>query len=384
MKCKLTLLIGAFIFIAYNGISQEKISLNGYVKDLHLFMYSPNTDQWINSNMIHNRMNFRWYPNQHFTLGVELRNRVIYGNMLHRFVGYNSMIESDNGWVTLSKNIIDERNVVWNSSIDRAWMEYNTGSFNIRMGRQRINWGQTLIWNPNDLFNAYSFFDFDYEEKPGSDAIRIQYYTGVSSLVEIAAKVDKEDRITAATRFRFNKWNYDFQAIAGIIDSEDLTLGLGWAGDIKGAGFRGEFSYFHPKNTFSDTSGTVQLALSLDYSFKNSLYILGEGIYNGFSDKIPVDGLGQYYFMPLSVKTLTFSKFSCLLQVSYPITPLFKGSVSTMWYPSVNGFYAGPTLEYSLKNNLDLSVIDQFFTVEFMEGQRDKLNMLYARLRWSF
>ena len=79
--------------------------------------------------------------------------------------------------------------VVFNTTIDRVFLEYNKNDWEVRVGRQRINWGINLAWNPNDVFNAYSFFDFDYEERPGSDAIRIRKYTGIASSVELAANI---------------------------------------------------------------------------------------------------------------------------------------------------------------------------------------------------
>ncbi|HVB02111.1 MAG TPA: hypothetical protein VNE41_00190, partial [Chitinophagaceae bacterium] len=27
-----------------------------------------------------------------------------------------------------------------------------------RLGKQRINWGKTLVWNPNDWFNTFNLF----------------------------------------------------------------------------------------------------------------------------------------------------------------------------------------------------------------------------------
>jgi hypothetical protein len=62
-----------------------------------------------------------------------------------------------------------------------AYLDYTAGKWQFRVGRQRINWGVNLVWNPNDVFNSFSYFDFDYEERPGSDAVRVQYYTGTTS-----------------------------------------------------------------------------------------------------------------------------------------------------------------------------------------------------------
>ena len=95
------------------------------------------------------------------------------------------MIGSDQGFVDLSWNILNEQSFFLNTTIDRLWVDLNYGKFQARIGRQRINWGQTLVWNPNDIFNAYSFFDFDYIERPGSDAVRLQYYPGSSSALKL-------------------------------------------------------------------------------------------------------------------------------------------------------------------------------------------------------
>ncbi len=111
---------------------------------------------------------------------------------------YAEMTGSDQGWVDMSWNILNEQSFFLNTTVDRLWVDFNYDKFQARIGRQRINWGQTLIWNPNDIFNVYSFFEFDYIERPGSDAIRLQYYPDYSSAIELAVKADYDNRITAA------------------------------------------------------------------------------------------------------------------------------------------------------------------------------------------
>ena len=70
-------------------------------------------------------------------------------------------------------------------TFDRLFIEWNKEKWNIRIGRQRINWGINLAFNPNDIFNAYNFLDFDYEERPGVDAARVQYYYGSFSGLDL-------------------------------------------------------------------------------------------------------------------------------------------------------------------------------------------------------
>lgn len=110
------------------------------------------------------------------------------------------------------------KSYVLNIAIDRLWLDFTHKNFQATLGRQRINWSQTFVWNPNDLFNTYSYFDFDYEEKPGSDAVRLQYFTSASSKAELLVKAGKDKKVTAAALYRFNKWKYDFQGLAGIFN----------------------------------------------------------------------------------------------------------------------------------------------------------------------
>ena len=124
-------------------------------------------------------------------------------------------------------------------------------------GRQRVNWGVNLVWNPNDVFNTFSYFDFDYEERPGTDAVRVQYYTGVTSSAELVYKMGKKCQRNGFGRlvsFHHN-WNYDFQFLGGWVGT-DFVAGTGWSGDIRGAGFRGEITQFVPRKSRSGSKNS--------------------------------------------------------------------------------------------------------------------------------
>jgi hypothetical protein len=255
------------------------------------------------------------------------------------------------------------------------------------IGRQRINWGQNLVWNPNDVFNVYSYFDIDYEERPGSDAIRFQLYPNYTSTAELTAKIDSGKNVTAAGLYRFNKWNYDIQLLGGVLNSEDYVAGLGFSGNIKGAALRGELTWFRSIDNFNDTAGYVMTSLGLDYAFKNSLMVQFEFL---FSD-LPASSMGflEFYSGPLSVKNLAFTRYSVFGAMSYPINPLLQGSFAVMYFPKMEGFFIGPSVSYSIGNNLDLGFFLQFFSGKTeqspgYEKSREDLVFSYLRLRWNF
>jgi hypothetical protein len=323
--------------------------------------------------------------NNKVTFALDMRNRFIYGDLVRFIPDYANSIESDNGYLNfLTNNITDGSSFVLNTAFDRAYLELNLNKWVVTVGRQRINWGQSFAWNPNDIFNSYSFFDFDYEERPGSDAVRIQYYPNYTSVAEAAIKIDKDNNITAAGLYRFNKWSYDIQVMGGIIDSSDYVIGAGWSGSIWNFGFNGEASYFHPQKNFSDSTGIAIISAGLSYMFDNSLNISIEGNYNGYFDKLNLTSFNDLYFIPLSVKTTSYSEFSWFGQVSYPIHPLLTGNISVMYYPSLgNGYFLMPSLAYSVSDNFEFALYGQRFEGTF-GNQYDKMTMLFMRFRYSF
>ena len=133
------------------------------------------------------------------------------------------------------------------------------------------------VWNPNDLFNQYNYFDFDYEERPGSDAVRFTRYLGYNSRIEAAAALDFANQLTAAALYQFGVGTYDMQ-VAGGWFKEDIALGGGWAGNVHNAGSKGEFTYFHGMR--NESPNAFLISFTLDYAFANSLYIAGSYLYN--------------------------------------------------------------------------------------------------------
>ncbi len=378
---KLIILLLLILWFGSARSSQaQKFTMNGYVGNMQSVMFEEIDDSWFSENLFHNRLNFKYYATNNLVFALELRTRFIYGDFVKTIPGYSDFVSSDAGYVDLSWLIADKPSFLLATTIDRLYLDYSVGQLQIRLGRQRINWAQNLVWNPNDIFNAYSYFDFDYAERPGSDALRIQYYTGSSSALELVIKTDSSTRITAAGKYLFGVSGYDIQILGGTLNEKDLVLGTGWSGNIKGAAFRGEFSWFHSfKNTHKEE---FMISVSSDYSFKNSLFIGFEFLYSNID--YDYNSFGEFYFTTLSVKNIAFTDINLMAQVSYPFTPLFAGSFAAIYYPSENGFFMGPSIEYSLKENLSLYFVLQHFQGKFDTDSLQKTSFAFLRLKWNF
>lgn len=360
---------------------EEKLFLSGYIKNLNEFSFIDRLDQLQWTTLLHNRLNFKYIPSEEITVRLELRNRLFYGDNVKNIFGFSGFISHDNGITDLSWNIIDNNELLFNATIDRALINYTKGDWDITLGRQRVNWGMNLIWNPNDIFNTYNFLDFDYEERPGSDAIRMQYFLGDFSKIEVTAKKgrSKNDHIVAAM-YKFNKSSYDIQLITGVYQ-KDWVIGAGWAGNLKNAGFKGEVSYFVPYKTYFNSENVLSASVSVDYGFKKGLYINGSVLYNGSADD-SFGNIGSLLYVNLSAKNLMPYEYSGFLQLAKEFTPIFKGSMSTIYSPTNHSVIIVPSLDYSVATNWELNLTGQSF-FEF-EDYQTLGNSLFVRLRWSF
>lgn len=356
--------------------------VHGYVKQLQTIFKIDGFNTYLLDNLIHNRINVRYEPSEHFQVAVDFRNRIFYGDLVKLNPGFASQIEmANNDYFDLSAHLINKQDWLVNSTIDRAYMQYTKGSFEARLGRQRINWGISTVWNPNDLFNAFSFTDFDYEERPGSDGIRLKYYLDFASSLEIAASAGRSwnERVVAAM-YKWNVAQYDFQILSGFAQN-NWVVGGGWAGNLKNAGFKGEFSYFIPKEDSEDNSFAITAAI--DYSFTNSLYVSGGYLYN--SNGRTKGSLSDLFSFQLSAKNLYPFRHALVTSFAYPITPLINSSLALIYSPvSTHPLFVSPNITISVAQSWDLDLVGQFVFNKENEKYTSPVTAGFIRLKVSF
>lgn len=357
---------------------------NGYIKDL--LTVNVTDDSTLVDNLIHNRLNFQWWPKEYLDIYLEIRTRIFFGDLVRKFSNYSDLIDNNDDFFDLSWTIVDSKDIIIHSMIDRAYIEFHKNDWEISLGRQRINWGVNLVWNPNDLFNAFSYFDFDYEERPGSDAIRIKYYSGWASSIEIASNFNSSfDKLVSSAMWKTNKWGYDFQVLAGK-SFQDIAVGFGWAGNIKTAGFKGEVTLFEPyENTVYSTA--VLSSISIDYSFENSFYLHASALFNSEGLKEP----GLLGLQPLvtqdriTTRNLSPYKWSTFLQASYPVHPLVTTSAAVIFYPGDNALFLNPGVTVNLPKNFDVDLLAQLFFNDTPVSDYEALaKLFFLRIKWSF
>lgn len=363
--------------------AQENLDFRGYIKYLNTTQFQ-NFDVTLNDNLIHNRLQLKAYFNEHFTFDIEMRNRMFWGNSLATIPGYATQINDTGSHINLGGYIVEQPGLLIHSMVDRLYMDYHTDKWQITLGRQRINWGKNLVWNPNDLFNAYSFFDFDYEERPGTDGLRVQYFTSGNSGLELAVNYTEGwQESTYALKYNFSISNYDVQVLAGqYID--DFVIGTGWEGYLKNVGFKGELSYFTPiNNDLEDDVFTG--SVSFDYYFKNGVSVNIGTLYNSKS-QISEGGFLSLLnsTTSLSPKSLMPNSWSFFGQTSKAFTPALTGSLAAMYVNEINGIFFMPQMGYSIAQNWDFDTVGQLVYAETESNYKNIGNAVYLRFRYSF
>jgi hypothetical protein len=358
----------------------QTLELSGYVSDMASGIRQHPGDGWWWENLLHNRLNFTGRFSENWKLNVGMRNRIIAGDLVSA-----GSVDADPGWMDLSWNVLEGKDALLNTSLDRLYLAFEKGKWNVQLGRQRINWGQTLVWNPNDIFNTYSFFDFDYAERSGCDALRSTYYHTETAFTEVAASISRSGRVTAAALHQWNLHNFDYRIMGGVYAQSDMVVGGAWTGDFSGLNFRGEFSLFRPMKHFSDTGTVIAASVGLDYIFPNSLSLQAEALYNTVGNAALSGGLMDLYAAPLSAKHLSVCEWNLFGQASCPLSPRLTSSVSSMYFVELRSLYAGFSLDCSLLENLDLSLISQYFVLDGATAGSDMRVFLgFLKLKYSF
>ena len=319
-----------------------------------------------------------------------MRNRVFWGEQVKLTPGFGQQIDQYPGLLDLSIRWADNSNVLAHSIFDRAYVNYSKDKWDITLGRQRINWGVTNIWNPNDLFNALNFLDFDYEERPGNDALRIQYFPGILSRIEVALAPGRYDSTwIAAGLYRFNIASYDVQLLSGYYNG-DLAVGGGWEGSIGTAGFKGEGTYFIPIEGLSpDSSATFSGSLSADYAFGNGIYLNAGVLYNqlgGQSSSGMTSDLfsGTLTSQPLSPKNLFPAEWSYSLTASGQPHPLVSLNGTVLYSPQDHLTVLVPSVTYSIKETWAIDLVAQAFLSEVQSEYQHIASTVFFRIKWSY
>lgn len=359
---------------------KKKFELNGYVKSLQSIRFDEKFRNSLSDNFIHNRINIKWMPSEKISVTAQFRNRLFWGEAIKQTPDFAGLLKNTNEKFNWRVVWLNSPSLVLHTNTERCYLTFKQKKWLAKIGRQRINWAMATTWNPNDIFNAYNFIDFDYEERLGTDAVSVQYLFNDFASTEIVYALAKENKNNiAASKFSLNKWGYDMQLLAGYYQG-NITIGAGWAGNIRDAGFKGEVQYFSSGN---NKANRLNMTLETDFVFKKGWYINIGGLYNSGGIDKPVSNLGDVN-LKLSSDNLMPTRWNTTMMIVKEITPLLKVNMGAVFAWGTRLLLLLPSVSYNVAANLDAELRWQSFMLQKQSRFSGEIHQCFLRLKWSY
>ena len=181
----------------------------------------------------------------------------------------------------------------------------------------------------------------------------------------VYAPQDGFRRSTSALRLSRTIHNYDFDVAAARF-GQDWTAGVDFAGQVRGAGVRGELTYRWrhpiPGAIPISTRDALRLVIGSDYAFANGLYLVGEYFYNQGQPDLPQNRpLDPNVLLRFSNEIFTLHRHFVSAGASYPVTPLWKLETYVVERRGGPSAVVLPRLSHNLTANTDLNFGAQLF-----------------------
>ncbi len=380
MKKRFILSFLFFSFFTSSLFCQVAFDFKGHLKDLRYFSLDTRSEQAILENQLENRLEFALFFQEWGSLVLQARNIFFYGERVFAFPNVAGLKSLDHP-LDLNWNVVEYDYLVYHLDIDRLYFDFSWGNFFSRLGKQRINWSFANVWNPLDWFNAASFFNLNYPEKPGTNALLLRYFLNPTSSLELVVEYSESwADFSSAFNAVFNLSGYDFEILFGKLD-EEVAGGFGWNGGLGDGGFKGELSYFYryPRD-FAGNRHLILLSVGYDYTFSFSLSLQAEFFYHSNPRELsPLELLTT----KLSVKNLVSNHYSLFFGLSYPIIPLIVYNFNFVWAVDANQLSFNDGLTFSILDNLDFQLTYQL-TIDVSQRETIFYNRIYSIFQWNF
>ena len=259
----------------------------------------------------------------------------------------------------------------------RAFATLNIGEAQITFGRQRIAWGTGFVWNPTDLLNPTSPFAVEREEKNGVDAGYVFVPIDDNLRLEAAyAPARDRERQSYAGRLASSVGAYDFSLMAGRFRG-DVVLGGDFAGYAGGAGLRGELTWTQPRTG----EAYLRAVLNWDNNFPGDYYVFVEYHFNGSG----AARSSEYdYTTLLDGSNFALARHYLAVLFSKDLTPLISLSGYAIINLNDNSALLGPSLLWSARENLELSLSLYAFMGEKSSEMGAQKNAAFAQVQYFF
>jgi hypothetical protein len=252
-----------------------------------------------------------------------------------------------NNWWDLNWTVGDGDHFVVRHRLDRAAVTVQSGPLEATVGRQAISWASTLFLTPADPFSPFDPTDPFREYRAGIDALRIRWYTGAFSDIDLVVRPTRGfqgDQMTALLRAKTNWRGWDLSAWGGALFDRGAAA-IQMVGSLGAWALRSELSV-----RYEESGRVVRTAVGVDRRLLvegKELYVVLEYQHDGFGAR---DG-----GLPLTLSSMAaargelqvFSANSLAGQATYTLHPLLGIDMLALWSLSDGSLLLGPGLSWS-------------------------------------
>ncbi len=86
----------------------------------------------------------------------------------------------------------------------------------------------------------------------------------------------------------------------------------------------------------------------------------------------------------MSPNNISKAKFSLFSEIAYDLSNLIRGGIAVIVNPNDNSFFISPSINWSVKTNLDLFATMQIFEGNNLTEFGNKGNLIALRLKYSY
>lgn len=368
----LTLLLPAFTHARmYYERGEMSLFTSGFVKNLFgIYWYSDRlatvfgreNAQGFDACRIRLKVESLFPHNVTFVAHYESLPRIIEGAESDSTPEYAEGIPPQR-FLDLTATIIDNGNVLWEHTIDRLYVGYESHNFQLRIGRQDILWGNGQIWSPGDLFGSFLPTEIDREEKAGVDAIRGIWTIEPKSQAELVyAPGARHDLYSLGMRGQITTWDAnvyllaltsrrqrEFLANSPIIG--DFQLGCGGLLPIKTFMLHAESTWTNPQEGASFFRGI----LGMDYVSLNGWFLFLEYYFNGFGTRDSADYPDKFMsprFLTGEISNVAKNYLGAI--GGYQLTQTLQPQVFSVFNLDDGSYIINPSLGYLVLEELEV------------------------------
>jgi hypothetical protein len=132
---KTILLLGLFFLLnPLSGSASDKFTFSGYLKELAILNFNDFFRFLEFDNILKDRTNLRWYPNEKLTFASGTRLRLFFGETVRSFEDFSEELEAQEQkeFIDLSWTIFETNTTLLFLNFDRLWVDYFSNPIQIR------------------------------------------------------------------------------------------------------------------------------------------------------------------------------------------------------------------------------------------------------------